>query len=164
MIGSIRIANKELNSYKLSHLVSHYKINKKSNHTALADVESLFELLKVVQPQNWTEVGKRINSKKEKPRELSDIDLNIETTQKLIGENVCFTGKSTYNRVTMEEIAIKNGAEISRNVTGNTTMLVVGLDAGSKLDKAQEKGISIISDEEFMNILDLSNVQIEGDA
>ena len=84
--------------------------------------------------------------------------------QKLIGENVCFTGKSTYNRVTMEEIAIKNGAEISRNVTGNTTMLVVGLDAGSKLDKAQEKGISIISDEEFMNILDLSNVQIEGDA
>ena len=161
---AIRIANKELNSYKLSHLVSHYKINKKSNHTALADVESLFELLKVVQPQNWTEVGKRINSKKEKPRELSDIDLNIETTQKLIGENVCFTGKSTYNRVTMEEIAIKNGAEISRNVTGNTTMLVVGLDAGSKLDKAQEKGISIISDEEFMNILDLSNVQIEGDA
>jgi len=32
-------------------------------------------------------------------------------------------------------------------------MLVVGLDAGSKLDKAQEKGISIISDdEEFMQM------------
>ena len=56
----------------------------------------------------------------------------------------------------MEEIAIKNGAEISNNITSKTTLLVVGLDAGSKLDKAQAKEIAIISDEEFMKMIDLS--------
>jgi len=39
-------------------------------------------------------------------------------------------------------------------------MLVVGLDAGSKLDKAQERGISIISDEEFMQMLNLRGKDI----
>jgi NAD-dependent DNA ligase len=30
----------------------------------------------------------------------------------------------------MQEIAIKNGAEISNNITSKTTLLVVGLDPG----------------------------------
>ena len=60
----------------------------------------------------------------------------------------------------MQEIAIKNGAEISNNITSKTTLLVVGLDPGKKLDKAQEKGISIISDEEFMKMLNLLEKEI----
>lgn len=162
---AIRNANKELESYKLKNLINFYKISEKPRHTALSDTESLFELLDTVKPTVWIPVGtrNRTGNIKPKARELEDINLNIETTQKLIGENICFTGKSKYNRVTMEEIAIKNGAEISKNVIGSTTMLVVGLDAGSKLDKAQEKGISIISDDEFMNILNLSDVQIVGE-
>lgn len=162
---AIRNENKGLTSYKLKYLIDVYEINEKPLHTAMSDTESLFELLNKVRPSTWIPVGvegKRTRKPytKPKPRELNDINLNIETTQKLIGENICFTGKSQFTRVTMEEIAIKNGAEISGNVTGNTTMLVVGLDAGSKLDKAQEKGISIISDEEFMKILNLENVKI----
>ncbi len=52
-----------------------------------------------------------------KPRELEDIDLKINTTQILACENICFTGKSMYPRHTMQEIALKNGAELSKNVT-----------------------------------------------
>ncbi len=63
-------------------------------------------------------------------------------------------------KVIIQEIAIKNGAEISNSITSKTTMLVVGLDAGSKLDKAQEKGISIISDGEFMSTLNLKDKNI----
>lgn len=99
-------------------------------------------------------------SYKIKARSLESIDLNIDTTKILDGEFVCFTGKSDYPRNTMLEIAIKNGAEMSNNITSKTTMLVVGLDAGSKLDKAQEKGISIISDEEFMRMLNLTGKAI----
>lgn len=53
----------------------------------------------------------------------------------------------------MQEIAIINGAKISNNIQSSTTMLVVGEDAGSKLDKAQEKEIIIISDDEFMEMV-----------
>lgn len=55
----------------------------------------------------------------------------------------------------MQEIAILNGAQITNEVTSKTTMLVVGYNAGSKLFRAQENGISIISDEEFMKILNV---------
>ena len=60
----------------------------------------------------------------------------------------------------MQEIAIKNSAEISQSITKKTSILVVGLDAGSKLDKAQEKDISIISDNEFMQMLNLKDRDI----
>lgn len=114
--------------------------------------------MKIVKPQIWLPVGSTRQYKKYdkvKARGLEDIDLNIDTTNILEGEIVCFTGESDYPRHTMQEIAIKNGSEITNNVTRNTTMLVVGSKAGRKLDDAQEKGIPIIIDEEFMKILKL---------
>ena len=97
---------------------------------------------------------------REKPRKIEDIDLNIETTHILSNEVICFTGLSKYPRNTMQEIAIKNGATISQSVTKSTTILVVGEDPGSKLDKAQENGISIISDEYFMKKIDVIDKEI----
>ena len=125
---------------------------------------SLYKLLKIIQPKNWHPIGTVYQGNwkwsKIKPRALEDIDLEINTTSILACEKVCFTGKSKYPRHTMQEIAIKNGAEISYNITKKTTLLVVGFDAGKKLDKAQEKGISIISDEEFMEMLNLLGKEI----
>lgn len=159
---AIRINDNTLSSYSLSYLVEHYKVAKQIKHTALSDLTNTFELLKTIKPQKWIPVGvrykKRYNETKARP--LDEIDLDINTTSKLAGEVVCFTGKSDYTRNTMQEIAIKNGAEISNNITSKTTLLVVGLDAGSKHSKAEEKGISIISDTEFIRMLNLTNVDI----
>lgn len=96
-----------------------------------------------------------------KARALKEIDLKIETTNLLDGEYLYFTGESSYPRNTMQEIAIKNGAKITSNITLKTSMLVVGLKPGSKkLEKAQEKEISIIPDKEFMKMLRLTGKQI----
>lgn len=159
---AIRMANKTLESYSLLNLVNHYDVAQDVQHTAMSDIENVYKLLKIIKPQTWLPVGTRLRStrNKVKSRALEDIDLNIDTTNILYEEVVCFTGKSAYPRNTMHEIAIKNGAEISNNITNKTTMLVVGLDAGSKLDKAQEKGISIISDVEFMDMLKLTGKNI----
>lgn len=160
---AIRMADNTLGSYALQNLVNHYRVSDEVAHTAMSDIRNVYEILKIVRPQTWLTVGTKFRSKSYinvKARALEDIDLNIETTSILDGEVVCFTGKSDYPRNTMQEIAIKNGAEISNNITSKTTMLVVGLDAGSKLDKAQEKGISIISDEEFMRILNIKDKNI----
>ena len=163
---AIRMTDSTLDSYALNNLVKYYKVAKTVDHTAMSDIENVYKILKILKPHTWLPVGtNKVRSRshfpiKIKTRVLDDIDLDIETTDKLIGEVVCFTGKSDYPRNTMEEIAIKNGAVISNSITTKTTMLVVGLDAGSKLDKAQVKGISIISVEEYMKILNLSGKTI----
>lgn len=161
---AIRMADNTLGSYALHNLVKHYKVSGKVEHTAMSDIENVYKILKMIKPPTWLPVGTKLrggsHSKKVKARAFEDIDLNIDTTNILDGEVICFTGKSDYPRNTMQEIAIKNGAEMSNSITSKTTVLVVGLDAGSKLDKAQEKGISIISDEEFMQMLNLKGKDI----
>lgn len=72
------------------------------------------------------------------------------------GEHVCFTGKSPYTRSVMQSIARKNGATISQNITGKTTLLVMGKRPGSKLDRAYTRGIHIMMDEEFLRIVDIT--------
>lgn len=157
---AIRMTDNTLGSYALHNLVKHFKVADAVEHTAMSDILSVYKIIKMIKPQTWLPVGTNLKSRHARPRPLEEISLKIDTTNMLAGEVVCFTGKSDYPRNTMEEIAIKNGAEISRNITKTTTMLVVGLNAGSKLDKAQEKGIPIISDSEFMQILNLSGKEI----
>lgn len=163
---SMRAIRKEVNSlesYALNNLVRYYQIADETDHKAMSDTINVYRLLKIIKPKTWIPVGtpsqKKSNSRwgrKIKPRSLEEIDLPIPTTEILAFENICFTGKSEYPRHTMEEIAIKNGAEISNSITSKTSLLVVGLNAGSKLDKAQAKEIVIISDEEFMKMIDLA--------
>lgn len=69
-------------------------------------------------------------------------------------EVVCFTGKSKYTRVNMHKLAIKHGASISNNITGRTTLLVMGERPGSKLDRAYHKGIKIMMDDEFLRLVE----------
>lgn len=166
-IRAIRRAVPSLDSYALDKLVSFYKIARTTEHRALDDTLHLYELLKLIKPETWLKVGvkdykrRKSQSKPKTARSLAEIDLPIPTTDILAGEKICFTGKSDYPRYTMQEIAIKNGAEISRSVTSTTTLLVVGIEAGSKLDKALANDILIVSDEEFMGMLDLRGLEDE---
>jgi DNA polymerase III epsilon subunit-like protein len=160
---AIRAADNTLESYALQNLVQHYEVSEEVEHTAMSDIENVYNILKKVRPEIWIPVGSSSKSRTHsriKTRALEDIDLNIDTTNILEGEVVCFTGESEYPRNVMQEIAIKNGAQISNSITAKTTMLVVGLNAGSKLDKAHEKGISIMWDKEFMKILNLKDKNI----
>lgn len=151
-----------LKSYSLDYLVRYYKISQQVDHTAMSDTENLFKILKILKPKFWKPL---LNSNNRmfcniKPRVLEDIDLNIETTSILKDEVVCFSGQSEYPRNTMQEIAIKNGAKLSSNITKKTTILVVGLNPGSKLNRAKEKGISIITDHDFLEMLSLSDIDV----
>lgn len=155
---AVRRAVPSLESYALPKLVSLYDIAATVEHRALSDVLNLYELLRLIRPQVWLKVGERDHRNRRfsnRPKSKPKIHLPLPTTTVLAGETVCFTGKSEYPRHIMQEIAIKNGAEISQNVTATTTLLVVGTKAGSKLDKALARGIAIVSDEEFMAMLNL---------
>lgn len=160
---AIRRTNPGLGAYNLDYLCQHYGLSTDERHTAYGDIEAVYKLLSITNPTEWLKVGQKAKNKNypskphKKHRDLDDIDLGFDKTSILEGEVVCFTGASDYPRYTMEEITLLNGGKTSGSVTSKTTMLVVGLNAGSKLDKAQDLGISVVSDKEFMDRLNISS-------
>ena len=72
----------------------------------------------------------------------------------LSNKTVVFTG--TLQRMTRHEAKAKAqslGAKVAGSVSKNTDFVVVGADAGSKAKTAQELGIKILSEEEFLSLL-----------
>jgi DNA ligase (NAD+) len=54
-----------------------------------------------------------------------------------------------YSRDEIERLISKLGGKASGSVSKNTSFLVAGQEAGSKLQKAKELGITILTEEEF---------------
>ena len=81
----------------------------------------------------------------------------IDTTRKdsvLSGKTVVFTG--TLQRMTRAEAKAKAqeaGAKVAGSVSKNTDYVVMGADAGSKAKTAQKLGVTILSEEEFLDLL-----------
>jgi hypothetical protein len=66
-----------------------------------------------------------------------------------------FTGALTkFTREQAETHVERNGGKTSGSVSKNTTHLCAGERAGSKLKKAQELGIPIVSEDEFLKLLE----------
>lgn len=68
---------------------------------------------------------------------------------KLVGKSFVFTGSLSIDRVAAQETIRKLGGEVSSSVSKNTSYVVAGENAGSKLEKAKELGVTILSEEEF---------------
>lgn len=70
------------------------------------------------------------------------------------GKKIVLTGTlSKYTRDEAKEILEKMGAKVQGSVSAKTDIVLAGTDAGSKLAKAQELGITIWSEQDFENIL-----------
>lgn len=71
------------------------------------------------------------------------------------GANVVITGSlSQLTRVEATRILEAYGANVGSSVSKNTNFLIVGTDAGSKLEKAQKLGTRIIEEEDFIKIIE----------
>ncbi len=62
-------------------------------------------------------------------------------------------GLENYSRQEAEEIIENYGGKTSSSVSKKTTYVLSGEDSGSKLKKAQELGITIITENEFINMI-----------
>jgi len=75
-------------------------------------------------------------------------------SQTLVGKTLVFTGSlEIYTRKAAQELVESRGARASSSVSKNTDYVVAGAGAGSKLTKAKELGVSILSEQEFENLL-----------
>ncbi|WP_115704528.1 NAD-dependent DNA ligase LigA [Legionella sainthelensi] len=76
------------------------------------------------------------------------------TEHPLFGKTVVLTG--TLNTLSREEAKAKLlilGAKVSGSVSAKTDYVIAGTEAGSKLDKANNLGISILDEEQFLHML-----------
>ena len=87
---------------------------------------------------------------------LKIINNNKARTNILNNGVYVITGKlKNLSRQKLSDHILENGGNLSNTVSKKTTALIVGLDPGSKLDKANKLGIKIISDDEFYKIIKL---------
>lgn len=74
-----------------------------------------------------------------------------ESTGIFAGETIVLTGTlNGYTRSEASKLIEENGGEIGSSITSKTTMVLAGENAGSKLEKARQKGIKIITEDEFI--------------
>lgn len=162
-IRALRNENLHIESYSMSSLIAYIGLGKIQSHTALDDVEVLFQILSIVKPQKWIPLGrysKTTNVTKTKKTKqffpvLTALKEEFEVEKNIFnGKTIVFTGKSNYSRNILIELAKKAGATSnSDSVTKKTNILVTGYDCGSKLKKAQSMGLDIITVDEFINII-----------
>ena len=62
-------------------------------------------------------------------------------------------GLENYSRKEAEEIIESFGGKTSSSVSKKTSYVLAGEDSGSKLTKAQELGVTVINEEEFINMI-----------
>ena len=64
-----------------------------------------------------------------------------------------FTGSLTkLKRSEAKKIVENNGGTVSSSITNKTNYLVAGENAGSKVEKAKNKSIKVITENEFLKI------------
>lgn len=75
------------------------------------------------------------------------------------GKTVVITGTlESYEREALKELLESLGARVSGSISGKTHLLIVGAEAGSKLDKARELGVSVMEEAELLNELKRAGV------
>lgn len=72
----------------------------------------------------------------------------------LAGEIIVLTGKlASMGRTEAGQLLAAHGAKITGSVSKKTTLVIAGEDSGSKLTKANELGIRVINEDEFLALI-----------
>ncbi len=92
--------------------------------------------------------------KQELQKLLEFITIEKESLEKQQNQGtVLFTGTLSISRAEAKELAQNAGFGIASSISKNVNYLIAGEEAGSKLKKAQELGVKILSEEEFINMV-----------
>lgn len=92
-------------------------------------------------------------------QKLRNLGLNMTTSKTEKGD--LFSGKTfvltgtlpTYTREQVSGIIENLGGKVSSSVSKKTSFVLAGEDAGSKLTKAQQLGVSVITEAEFLDMI-----------
>ena len=86
-------------------------------------------------------------------------DLSGQKEQTLEGYTFVLTGKLTdYGRTEAESLLQQYGAKTSSSVSKKTSYVIAGQDAGSKLKKAQELGVTVLDESTLREIIETGTI------
>lgn len=107
-----------------------------------------------------SDIGKQI------VKELTELGLNMgdaavaaklaaeRAAGRLVGKTLVVTGTlARFKRDEITEMIQKHGGKAAGSVSKKTDYVVAGTDAGSKLTKAQELGIKVLTEDEFLELI-----------
>src|SRR5579863_4534770 len=100
--------------------------------------------------------NRQLIKKLEKAGVRPTAEKRVVKSAKLEGKSVVFTGGlANRSREEAGEIVKQHGGTVVSSVSKKTSYVVVGMDPGSKYDKAKELGVPILSEAEFEKLADL---------
>ena len=83
----------------------------------------------------------------------SPVERKKPATGPLTGKTVVVTGTLTkFTRDEIKEFIVAQGGKAAGSVSKKTDYVVAGDEAGSKLDKARELGVKVLTEEEFLGL------------
>ena len=80
-------------------------------------------------------------------------ETEVATDSSFSGKTVVLTGTLSIGRNEAKEIIEKLGGKVSGSVSKKTDYVLAGEEAGSKLDKAMELGVTILNEEDFNRMI-----------
>lgn len=85
---------------------------------------------------------------------VSPVETEIKSEGVFAGKTFVFTGKlEKFERSDAERLVMSLGAKAAGSVSKNTDFVVAGPGAGSKLAKAEQLGVKVLSEDEFLAML-----------
>ena len=134
-------------------IAKHFGTIEKIQQAKLEEIESIYGIGPIVAKSLFDWFSDSENKKIVKSI-LKQIEIVEEKVgQKLLGKTFVFTGSLGIDRTNAQEAVRNLGGEVSSSVSKNTSYVVAGENAGSKLDKANELGIKVISESDFLNLI-----------
>lgn len=165
-------ASKENDAYKLLTGLAIRNVGKVSAKEIMKHYESLWQLAdaNLEELKNLPDVGEitakaiqdfyQDENNRRILKDLEELGVNVHAqkaegaSDKLAGLTIVVTGTlPTLGRKEVEELISNNGGKCTGSVSKKTSLLVAGEAAGSKLTKAQELGIPVITEEELLQMI-----------
>lgn len=82
------------------------------------------------------------------------IEVKESTEGVFSGMKIVLTGSmEKYSRSEAQKLIEERGGELAGSISKSVDLLIVGANAGSKLEKAEKLGIKIIDEQQFLNLL-----------
>ncbi len=134
----------------------HFQSIEKIQAASKEDFQSIYGVGEVVAQslEDWFKNKENRSLVQRLLKQVTIIAEEVNANRPLDGKSFVFTGTlPTLEREAAQEMVRKNGGDVSSSVSKKTTYVVAGEEAGSKLDKARDLGVKIISEEEFLKLL-----------
>lgn len=126
-----------------------------ASYEELIEVEDIGNIVanNIIQFFSRKENAELINKLKERGVKFINNQENSKKSEKLIDKKFVVTGTFSIKRNEIKKIVEENSGIIVNGISSQVDYLIVGENAGSKLEEAKEKGISIINEEEFFDMI-----------